>query len=329
MPKSIKNDSGLSLAMSVWLAHDDYDNGASEVIDGEVISVTTLMKPTRQFILSQMVPPSEDLPDVVDQISARFGHAIHDSVENAWLHYNKSMTKLGFPEKVISNVMVNPSDEQLATNINAIPVYLEQRAFRKIDGVTISGKFDQIINGEINDTKTTSVYTYLNGSKQEDYRIQLSIYRWLNPKKITSEIGYIQHVFTDWQRMMTKQNPDYPKHRVVEYKVVLMSLAETEAWIRNKLAEIRKNIGLSQDNMIRCNDKQLWRSDPKWKYYSKPESVKAGGRATKNFDDPASANAHLSSAGKGVVVLVPGKVKACGYCFAFPICKQKDEYEHE
>ena len=327
MSKVLTNNTGLSLAMAVWLAHDDYDNGASEVPEQELVSATTLLKPTRQFVLSQRVPPQEEgTTDVTDLIASSFGTAVHDSVENAWKHYPKAMKKLGYPQKVIDSVMINPTDEELAAHPNPLPVYLEQRYFRTIDGVTISGKFDQIIDGALNDTKTTSVFGYMNGFNEEKYRLQLSIYRWLNPDKVTSDIAYIQLVFTDWQRMMVKQNPKYPKHRVLEFKVNLLSLAETEAWIMGKLTEIRNNVMLDQDQMIRCNDEDLWRSAPKWKYYANPEKM---GRATKNFDDPASANAHKASAGKGVVIHVPGKVKACGYCSAFPICKQKDEYDHD
>jgi hypothetical protein len=34
----------------------------------------------------------------------------------------------------------------------------------------------------------------------------------------------------------------------------------------------------------------------------------------------------VEKAGKGVIKTVPGEVKACEYCPAFTICKQKDSY---
>ncbi len=316
----ITNNGGLSLAMAVWLATDPYTGTTDDAPEGEMISVTTLMKPTRQFVLSQRMPVTKSQVDVLDFISARLGHAIHSSVEEAWLnHYASAMHKLGYPKKVIEMVRINPTVEEPDT----IPVYLEQRSYREIDGVILSGQLDQIIQGELNDTKTTSVWSYMRTNKDEDYIIQLSCYRWLNPDKVTSDIGRIQHVFTDWQRMMVKQNPKYPPHRVMENSFTLMSLAETERWIRSKLKEIRANVNLDQVHLIRCNSKELWVSDPQYKYYA--DASKTSGRSTKNFDDKAQALAHCSNAGKGTVITVPGEAKACGYCFASPICEQRKE----
>jgi hypothetical protein len=323
MVQHIKNDTGISLAMSVWLAYDEYDNGADVAPEGELISATTLLKPTRQFVLSNQLPENLGVPDITDRIASRLGQAIHASVEDAWRsHYEDAMTNLGMPKKLIDRIRINPETVEPET----LPVYLEQRFFRSIEGVVISGQFDQIIDGELNDVKTTSVFGYLNGTNTENYRNQMSIYRWINPEKVTSNIGRIQHVFTDWQRMMTFQNPHYPKHRVTETEIELMSLAETERFIKAKLAEIRANVSLNQDQMIRCTDKELWKSEPQYKYYAKPENADKGGRATKNFTSKQDALIHLTNAGKGKIVDKPGEVKACKYCPAFEVCTQKDEY---
>lgn len=319
----ITNNGGLSLSMAIWLATDGYNPGVLQDPAKEMISATTLLKPTRAFLLAQQVPLAEATVDVTDLISARLGHAIHGSIEDAWRNnYASAMRKLGYPQKVIDMIRINPETVEPDT----IPVYLEQRYYREIDGVTISGQFDQIVNGELEDTKTTSVWSYLGTSKDEDYVIQGSVYRWINPEKVTSDIFKIQHVFTDWQRMMLKQNPKYPPHRVIESKYTLMSLSETERWISSKLKEIRENIGISQDRMVRCTKKELWMSDPQYKYYADPEKAKSGGRSTKNFDNLQDAHNHRDKTGKGVVITVPAEVKACGYCPAFPICEQRKEY---
>ena len=138
----------------------------------------------------------------------------------------------------------------------------------------------------------------------------------------------IQHVFTDWQKIQAKTNPDYPQNRVVEFKVELMSPLETERWIEAKIREIMVNQDLPEPEVIRCSDKDLWKTDPVWKYYSNPETAKTGGRATKNFPNYPAAALHRNKQGKGVVIEVPGQVKACGYCPAFDICTQQDEYNH-
>lgn len=326
----ITNTKGISLSMAVWLLHDEYVDGADEHPGKDVISATSLLKPTRQLVLTPRLPPSERQQDVSDFIASRFGHAVHDSVEHAWKNgYKKAMAKLGYPQKMIDKVRINPVDTELEDGI--IPVYLEQRYFRSImvDGheIIISGKFDQIINGQLNDTKTTSVYAYINRSKEEDYRIQMSIYRWINPEKVTDDFGLIQHVFTDWQRSQARMNPDYPQDKLVEFKVQLLSLQDTENWIRTKIREIIANQSLDEPSIIRCTDKELWKSDPVYKYYSDPNKAAQGGRATKNFPNYPAAAMHCNKMGKGVVVTVPGEVKACGYCPAAPICSQRLEYE--
>jgi hypothetical protein len=321
----LTNTTGINLALAVWLAHDDYSNGSEDIPDGEVISATTLLKPVRQFVLAQRVPESDQVSDIKDFIASSYGTAIHDSVEKAWTHgYQNAMKALGYPQKVIDRVEINPE----SPSPDSLPVYLEQRAFRQIDGVYISGKFDLIVNGEINDIKTTSVWGYIKGSKEEDYRLQMSIYRWLNPEKVTSDRATIQLIFTDWSPAQVNQIKGYPTSRLLPLDLELLSLQETETWIRNKLRELKANISLPEQEITRCTDKELWRSDPVYKYYSDPAKAQSGGRATKNFDTLSAAQAHRGSAGKGIVITVPGQVKACGYCPAFTICSQKDEYDH-
>lgn len=326
--QSIQNKTGLSLSMAVWLAHDEYTNGQDAHPGQNVISATSLLKPTRQTVLAARVPETDGIPDVADMIASRFGQAIHDSIENAWHKgYVNALKRLGYPQKVIDKVRINPETKEEGT----IGVYLEQRYFREIevDGfkIIVSGQVDQIINGQLNDTKTTSVYAYMNRSKEEDYQLQGSIYRWLNPEIITSDMMMIQHVFTDWQRSQARISNSYPQSRLIEFPVQLLDLQTTENWIKTKIREIIANQDLPEDQIIRCTDKELWKSDPQYKYYSDPAKAAEGGRSTKNFPNYPAAALHCSKAGKGVVITVPGQVKACGYCKAFPVCTQRLEYD--
>lgn len=323
----LTNNNGFGLAMAVWLAHDEYDAGQTQ-FDKPVLSVTTLLKPTRQIILSNRIPPQERTSDVADFIRSKGGHAIHDSIEHAWkTGYRGALKKLGYPQKMIDKIRINPETVEDGN----IPIYLEQRYFREFDGIIISGKFDLIVDGEVNDIKTTSTFTYKTGNKDEDYQLQGSLYRWINPDKVTSDVMRIQHFFTDWQGFKRKQDPTYPSHPVVEKTLKLLSIKETEQWLRAKFAELRANDLLPENQLIRCSDKDLWRSEPEFKYYADPTKAQSGGRSTKNFPTLVAANAYCAQQKKGVVVTVPAKVKACSYCPAFDICTQKDEYasDHE
>lgn len=324
----ITNNHNISLPMAVWLLHDEYDY----VRDANYISATSLLKSTKQLVLARRIPAEARELDVADLIASRMGTAVHDSIEKAWTVSGKlGMVKLGYPEHIAERITINPTPEMLAENPSIIPVYMEQRVIKEITvlgkTVRIGGKYDMVIDGSLFDAKTTSVYSYLLGDKDEDYSKQGSIYRWLDSEKITSDHIFIQFLFTDWQKMMTKTNPKYPPLKLHEYPVELMPLADTERFIINKVTEVFSLMDAPEDKLPACTDKELWRSAPKYKYYADPN--KTDGKSTKNFDDLSSANAFwkVEKAGKGIVKTVPGEVKACAYCPAYSICKQRDQYD--
>lgn len=318
----LTNNFDISLPLAVWLLHDDYDH----VNEPNYLSATTLLKPTKQLILSRRVEKSDMEIDLSSFVASRVGSAVHDSIEKAWrITGPTAMKRLGYPEQITERLVVNPTDEQLQARNDIIPIWFEQRSIREIAGYKIGGKFDVVIEGRLFDFKSTSVWTYLKGSKDQDYALQGSIYRWLNPHLITDDHIFIQFLFTDWQRREAKTNPNYPKAKVLEHPIKLLSLVETEHFITAKLHELSRLWNAPEAELPPCSDKDLWRSDPQFKYYADP--AKTMGRSTRTFDNMADAQAFMSEkAGKGVVKTVPGEVKACEYCPAFSICRQKDEY---
>lgn len=308
------NEAAIPLSVAVFLATDHYDYQPG------VISVTSLLKPIRQLVLSRRVPPEENIPDLSSMIPSRMGTAIHNGVEHAWTHnYKRAMKDLGYPDKVIDRIMVNPKPEDLKPD--TIPVYMEIRSTRELNGQKVSGKFDFIGNGQLEDFKSTSTYTWVKDTKDEDYVLQGSMYRWLNPELVTKDTMTIQFFFTDWSAMM-RNTPNYPERRTMSRKFNLMSLEDTEAYISGKLIQIQTFMNAPEEDLPLCTDKELWRKDPSWKYYKNPAKKD---RSTKNFDNEAEAIARWTTDGMvGEVVMVPGQVKACHYCRAFTACKQKD-----
>lgn len=322
----ITNKSDISLALAVWLLHDEYD-----YVEGveKYISATTLMKPLRHIILPRRMDPSTVEVDVEDFVARAMGKALHDSVEKAWVKgFARSLKLMGYPSDLISRVVVNPPDGFCKAHPDAIPVYLEQRLFRELDGWTIGGKFDLVTEGIIQDTKSTSAYSWLLGGKDDGYIEQMSIYRWLDAgqpeKKITEDFGRINFIFTDWQRMQARSNPKYPQRKVEHKEFSLLSLRETENLIRSKLSQIELYGRTPEAQLPECSDDELWRSEPVYKYYSDPS--KTSGRSTRNFDNQSDARAFQADKGKGIIKTVPGEPKRCGYCEAFSICTQKDRY---
>ena len=323
----ITNNYNISLSLAVWLLHDEYDY----VNEPNYISVTTLMKPLRHIILPRRIPRELVETDVSDFIARALGHSLHDSIEKSWVKgYKRSLALLGYPEKVIERVLINPTPEELASTPNAIPIYLEQRAKKTVEvngkTWTVGGKFDMVAEGIVHDNKSTSAYTWVYGGRDEEHQQQGSLYRWLNPDKITEDFIRINYIFTDWQKAQAKQNPNYPQKRVESKDIMLLSEAEIQRWVEWKLQLVMKYWDAPERDIPNCTDEELWMSDPKFKYYADP--AKTSGRSTKNFDSLLEANAFKAEKGnKGIIITVPGEPKRCDYCDAFPLCTQKDKYQ--
>lgn len=309
------NNSGIPLSVAVFLAVDHYDYIPN------TISATTLLKPIRQVILARRVPDELKIADLEDLIASRMGTAVHDGVEKAWLnHYEQAMRDLGYTPEIIKRVKVNPDPKSLQPG--DIPVYMEIRSRKEVAGKTVTGKFDFVGDGRLEDFKNTSTFTWVNSTKDEDYILQGSIYRWLNPDIVTKDTMTIQFFFTDWQRAMSYNNPNYPARRTMSKQYPLKSVAETQLYVENRIALLDQYMNAPEKDIPLCTDKELWRKDPSWKYYKNPANKT---RSTKNFDNEAEAIARWQADGcVGEIVKVDGQVSACRYCPAFAACTQKD-----
>lgn len=315
----LTNQSGIHTVLAAWLAHRDY----SAPVGPKTISVTTLMRPVRQIVLSGRVVKEDTPTDVLSLVKAQIGHALHLAIENAWKPDNigETLSKLGYPERVIKQIKINPdpSDDE------GIPLFFEQRKERNYGDWTITGQFDIVFEGEVQDVKSTSVYTYMKSRKTDDYRLQGSIYRWIDAGQqfpiFTKDTMSIHFIFTDYSAAQSYQ-PDYPSSQLYTQKIPLLSVNETQSYIRNKLELLDENWDKPEQELPECTEADLWRSDPVFKYYKNPEKK---ARATKNFDTYQEAYQRLIDDGSvGVVEEVKGQVKACLYCPAFALCTQKD-----
>ncbi|TPU28007.1 hypothetical protein [Acinetobacter baumannii] len=311
------NQGNIALALAVFLAQDSYDH------EEDVISATTLLKPIRQTVLAKRVPAEDRLVDIAGLVSSRIGTAIHDGIERSWKSEQlpELLSALGYPSRVAKRVKVNPSKEDL--DAGCIPVYMEVRSYREIEGVKISGKFDFIGEGMVQDFKSTSVFTYMNQTNRKKYPLQGSIYRWLNPELITDDSMMIHYIFTDWSGAKAKSEKDYPPSRLLSQRFNLLSLHETELFVRNRVRLLKKYQDAPESELPECTDEELWRKPTVWKYYK--DKNKTDGRSTKNFDNKHDAFARFVDDGScGAVREIKGQVVACKYCDAFPVCTQKD-----
>lgn len=321
----ITNEHEVSLALAVWLLYDEYDY----VDNPKYLSATTLLKPLKQIVMKHRVDFSNESIDVMDFAQASMGTGLHDSIEKAWkLGHKSALKKLGYPERVVNAVVINPTKEDFDKNPDLIPVYIERRGTKNLRGWLIGGKFDIVTEGLLQDFKSTSTYSWVAGSRDDEHKMQGSIYRWIHDDVITEDVIRINYIFTDFVKYMAASNPKYPARRIMHKDIPLLSYERTEAWLNEKLQLIEKYWDAPESEIPECTDEELWRTEPQFKYFSDPAKVDVpGARSTKNFDDMISARKFMAEkGGKGAIKVVEGQVKRCEYCAVAPICKQRERY---
>lgn len=313
------NTGGVPLSLAVFLATDHYDH------DDTTISATSLIKPLRQLILGGRIKEGQGLPDLPSMMASRVGTAIHTGIEQSWQeNHVEAMKALGYPDKVIARVRINPSEADLLADPDIIPVYMELRSYKQVGQYKVAGKFDFVGQGQLEDFKTTGTYSYMTGSNNQKYIMQGSLYKWLNPTIITENTIAIRFIFTDWSSMSARQSTSYPQQRFASLVLPLWTVEETDRYVHQKLADFDRFVDAPEDQLPLCTDEELGRTEPQYKWYKNGDA--SASRSTKNFDDAGEARAHMMTVGKGagIIVMKPGLVTACKFCPGLMLCSQKD-----
>ena len=285
-----------------WITYDSYDH------EEGVISSTKLLSPPRQFVL--MERNKDDLEiDASDLIASKYGTAIHDSVEQVKT------------EGVIKEL-------RLYSTVN-------------IDGEDwrISGKFDMMADVDkpiqkLVDIKSTSVWTYILGGKDEDYIKQLSVYKYLanrgDPIIIDGEerkfkvgtYAEIFMVFTDWQSKKAREDPTYPQIRTVIKPIRLWDDDKTLEYIKERLRLFRDARKIPDSELSKCEEKDLWKKPDNWEVRRKGAQ-----RATRKCKSEEEARTFLlnNRIENAEVYLNKGEVMRCHYCTVRKYCDQFKE----
>ena len=311
------NKNNISLPLAVFLMYDDYNYDERK----NVISATGLIRPLRQLVLSYQNPTEAKTVDISELVASRMGNAIHKACETAWTDLptvQKAIKALGANDVAAESIKINPKTVESGDN----PIYVEQRVEKIVDDFIISGQYDLVLDGTLNDFKSTSVWTYIFDSSADSYIKQGSIYKWLSPDKITSDYININYVFTDWSAAKAREKKDYPQFKAVTKKYNLWSFEETENWIRTRLDTYKLHLNTPQEGLPECTDEELWATEETFKYYKNPSKLD---RSTKNFKTMDEAVIRKAEDGDiGIIKTVPGTVKHCPYCPVISICTQAE-----
>jgi hypothetical protein len=323
------NNFDIPLSLALWLVDDGYDH--SVVSDPNTYSVTELIKPLKQVVMKRKMLKMdiEIQQDLASLVSSRLGQATHDSIEKSWRNAVKNaivnkdyrlLELVGINKFVADKILIDPAPEDITPD--NIVVYMEQRNNKKIGKFTVTGQYDFNFEGQLEDFKTTKCYSWSTGLNDHHYIMQGSMYRWLDPVRITSDTTRISFLFTDW----TDKNlgmPNYPAAQVQHREYQLESIFKTEMFIRSKLEQIDMYLDKPEEEIPECSEEDLWKKPDSFAYFKNPN----GARATKVFDSMEEANPRLVKDGNvGKIDVRKGSVGACRFCASFPICKQKDRY---
>jgi len=268
------------------LTHDDYTRGDAKY------SNTNLIAPAKSIILKRA--HAKELTCDVTELFARWrGTCIHDNLE-----------RFAKPNSIA-----------------------EERLEAEVDGVKLSTKPDHY-DGDtciLDDYKTTSVWSFMLGLKQEWVQ-QLNIGAWFLRQYGFEVKGLkIQAALWDWNRNEMMRNEDYPKTPLHSLEVPLWSEDKQLEFIRERLAileECEAEFIASGIISRQCTPEERWETATKFAVMKG-----ANKRATKLCDSTGQAAAYIKGhkdGGKMSVVERPGEAKRCslGYCDASPWCQQ-------
>ena len=316
------NTTGISPALSIFLLHDEY----AHVADPYTISATSLLKPLRQLALMQQASSLDKEIDISNLVASSMGSALHDRCEKAWASeetVKKALDLWGFPKEVRDRIKINPTE----LKPRDIPIYVEQRVEKKYGKFTVTGKYDLIMDGTLNDYKSTSVWSYIYDSNAENYSLQGSIYKALNPDKIRSDYININYIFTDWSKTKARADSQYPASRVLTKRYPLLSIKDTEEWIENKLSQLESLLTTPQELLPECSEEELWATPTVHKYYQNAAKTTRATKVFTNMDEALARQA--TDGGKGTIITTQGGVKACIYCPVVDICTQAARLKDE
>jgi len=211
-----------------FLEQDFYDH---EAVSG-TISATTLLKPVQEIILTERYSDRIEI-DAIDRIWTIFGSAVHE----------------------------------VLSRIEGEDIEQEKRLYTDIEGIRVSGKFDIVNMNRIYDYKVTSAWTIVYGSRNEDWKKQLSLYRWIYWKErnvLLDDTGYIIAILRDWSR--SNIGGRYPELPIIqlEYKLELVDVIEN--FVKRKIDEIMRAREMDDTELPRCTDRERWWNDKTGRY---------------------------------------------------------------
>ena len=193
-------------------------------------TVTELLQPNKILLLRKR-HDDEIIEDASDMIWKLFGRAVHYILEKGH------------------------SDSQVS---------VEKRFNTLIGDKVISGQVDVMEDDTLLDFKITSIWSYIYGSRLEDYTRQLNYYALLaerNGFKINN-LKVIM-LFRDWSQGKAEYDKNYPG-QVEEVEIERWSNEDIMIDLVAKLDSIESDEVREDDVIEPCSRAERWQRDDKW-----------------------------------------------------------------
>ena len=344
---------GQSLSVAVMLATDNYNYNPNP----KAISATTVMKPLRMLQLQQLKGNDKRVLNIQHLVASRTGSVVHTMLEESWLNEVNRALALAKLGKGDLEIIVNPTKtQQKAASQSTITVWVEQYAEKKLSLNILTGTFDFVANGLLEDLKNTNAFKVVKTMKEIpkfnnliealpeakltikeyynlleairktcptvfDYSIQGSLYKYLNPDKIKNDSMLIQFIIKDYAAKTAEKDLTYPQTNPYQQEIPLFNHEEVEGWLMYKLSLLNT---ASMENLAVCDEAELWRDPTVWKVYASTKSTRCMNGGT--FDSMTRAEMFKRGKKPGAVVKkIASYPKRCMYCGVRNSCTQADK----
>lgn len=224
----ITNRHNLPIEVYNALCSNRYKADSEETTMKTDYSVTTIITPPQITMLKRRYPQAND-EDAVDRVWSMFGAIAHTLLEE------------------------HGSEDSLT----------EQRLYSVVDDRVISGAVDHIKDGIITDYKTTSAYKIKRRSYDE-WEKQLNLYAYLATLSgIHIRNLRIIAIIRDWSERDV-HTTNYPQAPIVEIPLTLWSFKEQEDYVKGRVALLKVNETIEDENLFPCSMEDMWQDPPKY-----------------------------------------------------------------
>ena len=246
------------------------------------MSVTELIAPPQ---IRQLKKRHETTEDVSDHIFRLMGSAIHEVIARA-------------------------------DTTNALS---EERLTVEVGSITLSGKPDLYVDGNLYDYKVTSLYAVKE--VKPEWEAQLNIYRWMLWRHgFEVKNLYILAILRDWSKRKAGRN-DCPTKQVVVLPVKMWSFIDIARYITDRINLHKQAETLSDGALPPCTDEERWHKPDTWAVIKKGN--KTAKRVLPSKGEAETYLTNLKDGGRFGIVFRPGEDIRCqDYCVVCEFCQQ-------